>query len=260
MEYLVVTILGLVAGSFVDVVIYRIPRKQGVVWGRSFCPHCGRFLTAKDLVPLFSFFLLKGHCRYCSGKISWVYPIVEFASAGIWILAFYFFRYRASDLIFSIFFLEILLALFVIDLRKLLLPDKVILTGLVGTLFFGLFEKTGLIDLRFSIFSINHLIAALLLGGFSFAVWFLSRGKWLGFGDVKLLGWLGLVLGLEKGIGVFYLAIVLGGLTGLILLLTGRAKLSSKLPLGSFICFSAGLQILSVFNLLDYFGWQLIFR
>ena len=236
--------LGLIIGSFINVLIYRLPKNQNFVTGRSHCPHCLTVLKWYDLIPLASFLILGRKCRYCRKKISWQYFWVELASGTIFLLAFIRLAGAGADLwLMSLFLLLVFLILFVMDLKYLILPDKIIITAVCVVLIFGLLEKFGILAESFGFLSGGNILAALALSLFLFFFWFVSKGKWIGLGDSKLAVLIGLVFGPIGGLAVIYLAVVLGALTGLILLATHKASLKTKLPLGSFICLAAALFV-----------------
>ncbi|MBI2063348.1 MAG: prepilin peptidase [Candidatus Yanofskybacteria bacterium] len=231
--------LGLMVGSFVNVVIYRIPRGQGIFWGRSACPNCRKKLSWYDLIPVFSFFVLKARCRQCRQRISWLYPAVELYSGVIFVLALRFLgQVGVVDWLFAIFILEALFALALIDLKNFILPDSVMLVMLTGILAYGILEYFS-VGRVFNVFSFNNFLGAIVLFSILFFVWFLSKGVWLGLGDAKFAGLIGLIFGFWGGLIIFYGAVAVGSVVGLILLIGRRANLKTKLPFGAFIGFSA---------------------
>ena len=241
--FIYIFFLGLIVGSFVNVVIYRIPRGESVVYGRSRCANCGKKIAWYDLIPVVSFFALKARCRQCRQRISWLYPAVELYSGIIFVLAFSFLgQFRLADWLFTVFILESLLILALIDFKNLILPDSVMLAMFAGVIGYGIFERLSS-SYRFGIFSINNFIAAAVLFSALFLVWLLSKGAWLGLGDVKLAGLIGLIFGLWGGLIIIYGAIIAGTIVGLFLLANRRANLKTKLPLGSLISFSAMIYV-----------------
>ncbi len=256
-----VFIFGLIVGSFANVLVYRLPRGQGVVKGRSRCPRCRKKLWWGDLIPVLSFIWLRGQCRYCHKPISWRYPMVELISGLLFLLPW---LYLASGgtgaVVFYIFLLENLLVLALIDMSFLLLLDKVILFGLAGTLFYGVLEVAGLIPGGLNIISWSHLLSALFFLALLGSLWFLSKGQWIGLGDAKLMGWLGLVLGWPGALITLYMAIVIGGIISLGLYLSKKAGLKTKLPLGTFICLAAGIYIFLGSTIINYLNFYLIFN
>lgn len=245
MPSLFLFLFGLIIGSFVNVIIYRLPRDRTFIKGRSQCPGCGGKIAWYDLIPVLSFIFLRARCRNCGFKISWSYPAIEIYSGIIFVSSFFVFgKAGLLNWLFSVFILEALLILAVIDLQHLILPDFIMLFMFIVALAYGWLVRFVFKSGAANIFSLDNLTAALLAFTVFFLVWFGSRGRWVGFGDAKLAGLLGFIFG---GLGIaviLYLAIVLGAITGFILLALKKANLKTQLPLGSFIGFSASAYIL----------------
>ena len=238
-------ILGLIVGSFVNVVICRLPRSQSVVKGRSKCPDCGKRLAWYDLIPIVSFLVLKRRCRNCKVPISWTYPLIELYSGLVFLVSYQLFSPDGLvNWLFIVFVLELFLILGLIDLRHLILPDSLLIVLLGGSLSVLAISKLFDIYLGWPMSVASSFIGAAILFSVLFVMWLLSKGQWLGFGDVKLAGIIGLIFGFWGGLAILYAAVVLGALLGLVLLLTHRANLKTKLPLGTFICLSATFYIL----------------
>lgn len=210
-------VLGLIVGSFVNVVAYRFPRGEGFVLGRSHCLHCKRALHWYELVPLVSYLFLRGRCRICRQMISWRYPLVELVSGFIWLLA---------PGWLAIVLAELFLILALIDFDHLIIPDSLLICFLVLLPFVP--------TVRWS-----SLWCAIGLAGFFFLLWHFSKGRWIGFGDVKLMGVLGLVFGFPGSLLIVYGAILMGGALGAILLVTRRATLKTQVPFGTFLAGAA---------------------
>lgn len=230
-----IVVLGLIIGSFLNVVIYRLPRGKTFVGGRSHCPHCSRAIAWYDLLPVASYVVLAGKCRRCRRAISWRYPFVEIYSALVFVFSFkYFAAAGLAHWLFWLFLLELFLVLAIIDLEQYILPDSLMVIAAAGVAFYDLAGRS---------IPSNGLVAA--GGAFTifFLIWLASKGKWLGLGDAKLAALIGFIFGLAGAVAILYLAIVFGAITGLILLVSGRAKLGTRLPLGTFIGFTASLFI-----------------
>ena len=214
-------LFGLVFGSFLNVVIYRLKSGDSIRFGRSFCPRCKTILKWHDLVPLLSFFLLKGQCRHCRKKISWQYPAVELAVGLLFILGAGFFAFTGSAL-FYVLIVSIFTILFVYDLKHYLIPDRVSLPAIIlfflGNLYFGS-----------SIFS----LLAAILGGAAWFAWqfFASGGRWVGGGDIRLGAMLGALLPHPWIWLALLLSYVSGSIVALILLALGKKSRKS----GAFI-------------------------
>lgn len=243
--FIYIFLLGLIVGSFVNVVIYRIPRGRSIVSGRSQCPSCSKKISWYDLIPLASFLILGGRCRACGKKISPAYPAIELYSGFVFVISYWFFAGSGwIAWVSAIFILELFLILAIIDLRHLILPDSLLIILLVGAAVWSLAQK--LVDRagHWQVFDINSLAGTGVLFTIFFLVWLFSKGRGLGFGDVKLAGIIGLIFGFWGGLIILYLAVAVGAVLGLTLLLTHQANLKTKLPLGTLICFSASFYIL----------------
>jgi len=225
-----VFIFGLIVGSFLNCLIYRLEQNKAksILKGKSFCPSCKHGLQWFDLIPLLSFFLLKGKCRYCHNAISFQYPAVELLTALTFLLLFFKEGIGLKGLI--IFFAwACLIVIFVIDLKHYIIPDKVLIPflGLVLVFKFLNFESTRALLFDFSF--------ALSVALFFFLIWLFSRGKAMGFGDVKLVFPLVLLLGWPLGLVGLFIAFLSGSVVGLILMAFGKKKLKSQVPFGPFL-------------------------
>lgn len=226
MDIVVASAVGLILGSFLSVLLARWPKFDDVVAGRSRCPHCSHVLAWRDLVPLVSWLLLRGRCRYCRAPVSPLYPALELVMAGA--LGGY---VAAQGLVWpwDLFILPaivILVMLFFFDLEWQVLPDA--LTGLLTVLALGhLFIDrpfpwtTGLATGLFA-------AAAVLL------VYVFTKGRGVGLGDVKLAFPLGVLFGSPGTLGIVLTAVWAGALVGVGLLVTRRATMKTALPFGSF--------------------------
>ncbi len=235
---ILIALLGLALGSFLNVVVPRLKRRQSL-GGRSRCLRCRHQLATRDLIPLVSFLLVRGRCRYCHQKISWRYPAVEFATAAAFVALFLRFGFTldwAVGAALSLF----LIALFVFDLVYRIVPDEVSLPGagvaLVGSIGLGVAYS-------------SLLWGALLGSGFFALQYFVSRGRWVGDGDIRLGLLAGASLGLRRTIVALVLAYVSGAVLSLGLLVAKRANLRTQLPFGSlltvaiFVSFLFGQQM-----------------
>ena len=225
---IVIFLFGLIVGSFLNCVIYRLKTNKSFLKGRSYCPNCKHQLQWPDLIPVLSFFLLKGKCRYCQKKISWQYPLVEIAT-GLLFLAIFNFSAPggpASGWLFSI--IPFLIVIFVYDLKHYLIPDKVIYPAIAITFVYDVLmsDILGMSDI---------LISAFGAAGFFLAIVLISRGRWMGIGDIKLAFLMGLVLGFPKILVALFLAFMAGAIMGMILVFLGKKTLKSEVPFGPFL-------------------------
>lgn len=249
MIILVLIILGLCLGSFINALVWRI-REQAktkkkltkqnnnlsILNGRSVCVHCGHKLASKDLIPVISWLWLRGKCRYCQKPISWQYPVVELCTALLFLVSFLWWpkQFLAEQpFLLAIWLaqLVVLIALAVYDVRWFLLPNRlmIILAGLVGLQL--LVELLTVESLSYWFFS--NIGGMLVGGGIFWLIFQLSKGKWIGGGDVKLGFLFGLIVGhASLSFLVIFIASLIGTFLALPLLLVGRMKTTSKLPFG----------------------------
>ena len=250
--YIMVFILGLLIGSFLNSYIWRLHSGESVWRGRSYCPKCGKHLRWYELIPLISFALQIGRCRGCRKPIDWQYPAVELAAAVLFLLAFE--RTKLSfvqrpvqslaliDLIVAGYLLSILLILFVYDLRYGLVPDRVVLPAIVVG---GIWHVTKLSFVHSSVQSLALVGVAILIGAAFFAAqYYVSRGRWLGAGDIRLGALMGAILGWPQVVLGIVVSYMIGGAVGIILLLTGRKKFGQTVPLGTFLTLGTAIAFL----------------
>jgi leader peptidase (prepilin peptidase)/N-methyltransferase len=232
---ILVFIFGLIIGSFLNAVIFRLYKKESIVWDRSHCVFCNHDLAAKDLIPLFSFLFLRGRCRYCSRKISWQYPLIESVTAILFVLLF---LHNGSivniNLIFSGVFASFLIVIGVFDFKHYLILDKVVFPALALAIVWNLIQHQ----------FISGLLAGFIAAGFFGIQYAVSSGRWIGFGDVKLGLFLGNLLGLKFTIAMLFFAYFVGAIIGVGLIIFGKKKLSSKLPFGVFLSLSTLVMML----------------
>jgi len=198
--------------------------------------HCGHELNALDLIPLLSFVLLAGRCRYCKKKISWQYPIIELATAISFVLLAQNYGLRITDYGFlvNLVFICFLVVVAVYDFKHYLILDKVVFPAFVLSLIWNVY--TGHL--------VSGLLGSALVAGFFGAQYIFSKGRWIGFGDVKLGLFLGSLFGVKLSLIMLLLAYLLGAVVGLSLLADGRKNLNSKLPFGVFLSASAIIMLI----------------
>ena len=233
-------VVGLAMGSFINALVWRVRHKRDFVKERSECTHCHHTLAWYDLIPVISWLSLRGKCRYCHKKID-DSPLIEVLTAGLFVVSYLSWPYDiASAVSISVFVLwllclVLLIALAVYDSKWYLLPDKLVwpLVGL-GTL-------TGLgrwiMREQARIFESLGPMASgvLIIAGVYFALYMLSKGRWVGFGDVKLSIFIGLVLGWQQSLLVLFLANIIGLLWVMPSLIVKKATVASKIPFGPFL-------------------------
>ncbi|HXK37368.1 MAG TPA: prepilin peptidase [Candidatus Paceibacterota bacterium] len=229
-------VLGLLLGSFLSVLIERWHTKDGIIAGRSRCPHCMHALAWYDLVPLFSWLVLRGRCRYCKAPIHWRYPLMELVMAGV--LGGYVARWgipsgwEAVDIVV----LFGLVALFFFDMRWMLLPD-VFTYSLIGLLLVRLIAHTP------SAF-VGSVATAVFLAALFMLLYLLTRGRGVGLGDVKFALVIGLLFPYPAAFIVTVAAIWAGAIVGVALMLLKLATRRTPMPFGSFWAAAALIAML----------------
>lgn len=230
---------GLVWGSFLNVVIYRLPRGKSIVKPPSSCPHCQKRIKFYDNIPLLSYILLQGKCRYCRQKISFTYPLVEFLTPSCFVLLYV--HYSLSFYFFaSCLFTSALIVLCFIDFYHQILPDEITLPGLSLALIYSLFRP----DLSLT----QALVGAVVGSGFLLfiygAYYLLRRKEGLGMGDVTMMLMVGAYLGWLQAFFTLILASLAGALVGVFFILFKKKNLQYSLPFGTFLAPAAFFSLL----------------
>lgn len=248
---LVIFIVGLLIGSFLNVVILRMNTGRSIATGRSKCARCSRVLAWYELIPVLSFLGLRGKCRSCKLPISFQYPLVELTSALAFIVLFsrivlpHFFSGSAwITFLGALIAAALLLIIVVYDARHSIIPDTMvyplILLGLISILWRWILVPSYLPG--------QAVVEGLLVAAPFFLLWFLSKGRLMGFGDVKLALALGWLLGTTLALAGFLVAFWIGGICGVFLLAVSRThKLRSEIPFAPFLIL--GVAVVYFFNL-----------
>lgn len=222
---LLIAILGLASGSFINVCIYRIPSGKSLLTPLSHCPSCGARLMPADLIPMVSYFFLRGKCRYCRGTISPLYPVIELMTAVLFIIVYLKFG-SGMALIKYLLVTALLLMVTFIDLEHYIIPNSLILAGLItGVIFLPLTREYTLAGALFGI---------TFTAGFLLLLNIVSRGG-MGMGDVKFGAFIGIILGWPLSLLAVFLACLAAGLTGALLLTARRKSRKDPIPFGPFL-------------------------
>jgi leader peptidase (prepilin peptidase) / N-methyltransferase len=251
-----VFLFGTIIGSFLNCLIWRLHKEESLM-GRSYCPKCKKQIAWYDNIPILSYLILFGKCRHCHKPISFQYPMVEFITGVLYVLAFYyifqssipFSQFQIPNfsalggsayggqfpLIFRDFFIiAVMIVIFIIDLRWMLILDIVTLPACIVILITNLILG----------FSWQNLLISGIIGGSFFLLQFIvSNGKWIGGGDIRLGLLIGLIFGWPKVLAVIMLAYLLGTAVALPLIAIGKKHWGSKLPLGVFLSASSVLML-----------------
>ncbi len=250
MIIVILVVLGLVLGSFVNALVWRL-HEQGkksakakgknlsIMRGRSMCPQCRHELAAKDLVPVLSWLSLKGKCRYCGKPISVQYPLVEVALAVLFVISYIWWPVALGGAQTAVFVLWLalqvgLLALLVYDLRWMLLPSRLIYPLAALALVQAVINMTQADHP--AMFLGKEVLAVLIGGGIFYVLYQVSGGKWIGGGDIRLGALLGLIASTPaRSALLIFGAALLGSLVSLPLMAASRLKRSSTIPFGPFL-------------------------
>jgi leader peptidase (prepilin peptidase) / N-methyltransferase len=231
--------LGLVFGSFLTVAIQRVPVGESLVRPRSRCPGCGTHLRAVDNVPLISWIALRGRCRHCGTRIPAVYPLTELACGGLFVAVAFVYEDPWQAVLLAPF-LGLLFAISVIDLRHYRIPNRLVYPAALVS---GAFVVVG--DLVGAPLSATRAGVGMLAYGVGLLIVALIAPKGMGMGDVKLAGWIGLVLGavdLPMVAVAAVAGILLGGVGGIVALLLGGGR-KTRMPYGPFMAGGAAIAV-----------------
>ncbi len=239
--------MGAAVGSFLNVVIYRLPLRMSLAWPASACPSCKRPLSWYENIPIVSYTLLGGKCRTCRTPLTIRYPIVELLCALMFLGAWW--LYGPTLLLASRLLLGCaLIALFAIDLEHYILPDAITLAGIGVGFALSFFTEPGWL---------SSVIGILIGGGF---LWAIAEGYYrirheegMGFGDVKMLAMVGAFLGWKLTIVTMIMASISGSVVGLAMIVSGRGNMKYALPFGTFLALGAAFAATVGPSLLDWY-------
>ncbi len=247
--YLIFFILGCAIGSFLNVVIDRLPAGLTIL-GRSYCDQCRRTLPVFDLVPILSFFILGGRCRKCKKPISRQYPIVEGLTGFLFVVIFWRLVSGGSFsflyLLFVLFISSVMVVVSVVDFKFSLIPTSLVFAASFVALFFDYFFKT---SQEFS----GFVIAAFCLAAFFGLIVFLTKGKGMGEGDIVLAFLIGMVLGLRDGMLAVFLAFLIGATVAVLLILVGRKRFGQTIPFAPFLVLGFFISFLFANQIINYY-------
>ena len=240
---LIIFLLGLIIGSFLNVVIYRIPLKKSIIFPYSYCPYCETELPYYDLIPLISYFVNKGKCRYCNENISIQYPIVELLTALLFLLTFLKYGLNSEFIIFLLLISSLIIVSF-IDFKHQIIPNEITFTfiplGLILSLFFN------------HISFINSMLGLIIPAGVLLFIAFIYK-KGMGIGDVKLIGMIGVFIGWKYALISIFIGALLGSIYGIFMMVTNNMIRKTQIPFCPFISTGAIIMILYGNNLINWY-------
>lgn len=232
---LIVFCFGVVVGSFFNALVWRLPRHKSICARHSICVHCRHALAWYDLIPVVSFVLLRGRCRYCHKHISWRYPIIEVVTGLVLTLPLAFFG-LTTTFVFVALLSAGLELLFLFDYFSSILPDEVTIPCIVLGIVVALLLHRNIMDIA---------LGGILGAGFFWLQYVLSRKKWIGSGDIRLGGVMGVALGVQLLPVALVVAYCSGALVSIVLLLTKKKKMQSHIPFGTFLSASTYIVLLA---------------
>ena len=242
---IVIFLIGLCIGSFINVCIYRLPIEKSIISPPSFCPKCKKKIKWYHNIPLFSYIILNGKCAYCGEKISIRYPLIELLTGLVFFINFNLFGFSVNFFAYTIFILLLIVATFV-DLEHMIIPDEISIGGtFVGFIFSFI---------RADITWLQSIIGIILGGGILLLIikgyFLLTKKEGMGGGDVKLLAMIGAFLGYKSLLFIIFSSSLLGTIIGIPLIMAKKDKSSLAIPFGPFLSLGAVIYI--------YFGEKII--
>jgi leader peptidase (prepilin peptidase)/N-methyltransferase len=255
---ILILMMGLLFGSFLNVCIARLPRRESIVHPPSHCPHCGTPIHPRDNIPVLSYLILRGRCRTCRQGISWRYPAVELANALLWLLCFLQFGLTLqAAAMATLCFLALGLA--IMDAETMLLPDAFTLSGIALGVLWSALSTGHAWPKMLRAAGISLLWAAAAAGIMLLirtAYWLIRRREGMGLGDVKLFAMFAAWLGPENALLIFFLAVLTGAAYGVLILRrqsATRARVPPRVPLGSFLCTATLYAIFAGARTIDWY-------
>jgi leader peptidase (prepilin peptidase)/N-methyltransferase len=255
--YIIFFVLGLVVGFLLNVCIYRIPERKPIITPASQCRQCGTTLKLIDLVPVLSYILLRGRCRYCGLRFSARYPLVELLTGIVSVLLFQ--RYGLTvEFVSSAFLMSVLIAVFFIDIDHRIIPDSLVLTSLAGGVLLIVYNFFVPVSFYGDRHWWNPLAGILSGAGVLFLVALIGMAIYknddaMGMGDVKIFVPIGIFLGWRLSLLALLLSMIAGGLVGLFIIISGRGDRKSTIAFGPFIVIGAFISFMWGWDILKWY-------
>lgn len=240
--YVYMFVIGSCVASFINVVIYRVPLGINIAKGRSFCPKCHKTLKPYDMIPVLSWFILGGKCRFCKEPISKRYPIIEFVGGVLGVLCFYHYGIDGMTLI-SFSLSMVLLAITMIDLDTMTIPNSLVICCVVIAILSIMFHNISMVDcvIGFFIISVPMYVMNLIIP------------DCFGGGDIKLIAVCGLLLGWVDLLVGMFIAVVIAGVYAGYLMITHKVDKKGHIAFGPYICFGVFVALLYGQNILNFY-------
>ncbi len=251
MLYVIVFVFGLIVGSFLNVCIHRIPREESIVRPSSKCPKCGSPIKPWDNIPVISYILLKGKCRYCGEPISIRYPLVEFLNGLFYVLVLWRYGLTVTAIAYMAY-LSALIVITFIDFDFQIIPDVITLPGAVIAFVLAIFVVVDPFD-RTEVLGFKQSLLGLSTGfGLYYAIAVLSRGG-MGGGDIKMMAMVGALTGWKGVLFTTFFGSLTGSVVGIGLMLFKGKGRKTKIPFGPFLAFGSSMSVLFGKELLELY-------
>lgn len=238
-------VLGAILGSFFNVCIYRIPRNESIVYPASHCSNCKKEIKKYDLIPIISYLIVKGKCRNCGKKISYQYILVELITAIIF--TFLYLKYGFSVKFFAYCFLaSFLIITSLIDINTRYIYESLSYIGFTGAVLYMIYNYTVYGEIK------TYILGGLITGG---VIAILALLKVMGWGDIEVILICGLFLGIKLSLVMLFLSFIVGGIIGIIILLSGKRNKDGYTPMAFAPCIALGC-VISIFygeNIIRWF-------
>lgn len=240
--YVYMFVIGSCVASFINVVIYRVPLGINIAKGRSFCPKCHKTLKPYDMIPVLSWFILGGKCRFCKEPISKRYLIIEFVGGVLGVLCFYHYGIDGMTLI-SFSLSMVLLAITMIDLDTMTIPNSLVICCVVIAILSIMFHNISMVDrvIGFFIISVPMYVMNLIIP------------DCFGGGDIKLIAVCGLLLGWVDLLVGMFIAVVIAGVYAGYLMITHKVDKKGHIAFGPYICFGVFVALLYGQDILNFY-------
>lgn len=255
--YMIVFLFGLVVGSFLNVCIYRIPRDISIIIPSSRCPSCNNPIKPQDNIPLFSYIMLGGKCRFCKARISMRYPLVEFLNAVFYVALLWRFGFGWHTLVYFVFSSALIVIAF-IDLDFRIIPDRITLSGIplgfiAGSLILtDPFSRSALLGMTNSLIGMASGFVGFYLIALAGSA--ILKKEAMGGGDIKMMAMVGAVMGWKAVILTTFIGSLVGSIVGVVLMVFKGKNRHAKIPFGPFLAFGA---VFTLFFSQDILFWYL---
>ncbi|MBZ4665941.1 A24 family peptidase [Mahella sp.] len=240
MEYVIlifIFLLGVVIGSFLNVCIYRVPKGLSIAYPPSYCPKCGQRIKPYDLIPIASYIILGGKCRHCKEPISIRYPIVEMLTGAAFVISALVYGY-SMQLVYSLVLISSLLVISFVDIDEGIILDA----ALIPIMAVGVIAVAIDPSVAWQFAALGALAGAGTIGAIYILSLIILKKEGMGIGDIKLMAVVGLLLGWQRTLLAFFIAIYIGAIAGIIMIALKKKDMASEIPFGPFLSIGTAIS------------------